>query len=90
MVIEEGDKILFHQYYHGVDVVCRFSTTLKKVREKLIAKMHVIMPPTEKDIPYNPQICHICGQKFGEDEIKCLEHSHSSVAIRDPVISTID
>lgn len=69
---------------------CRFLTTLKEVSEKLIAEINVIMPPTEKAISYNPQICHICGQKFGEDEIKCLEHSHSSGAIRDPVISAID
>ncbi|GBN31809.1 hypothetical protein AVEN_235933-1 [Araneus ventricosus] len=71
------DKLIFHEFYVGENVIENIFETLKYVSGKLIAKMHRIMPLSlHLDDCYDPRICHICKTRFLPGEIRVRDHSH--------------
>ncbi|GIY20132.1 hypothetical protein CDAR_176961 [Caerostris darwini] len=71
------DKILFHEFYVGENAIVKFFETLKYLSDKLMARMHRIMPLIARsDDSYDPHICHICTKRFLPGEIRVRDHNH--------------
>ena len=81
LVIGPTDKILFHEYFAGPGAVGEFLATLKKLADKLLKIMHTNQPPMGDHV-YDSQTCHICGVRFKDGEIKCLDHCHATGMMR--------
>jgi len=67
IVIDANDKILYHEYYAGSNVVSRFLNSLKRVAQKAIELIQINNPMQDNEnIQYSKDTCCICGKKFFE------------------------
>ena len=79
IVIDINDRIIFHEFYVGVDAATKFLITLKKVFNKVMEKMKKIVPMnTNLRTDYDKNTCHICQNEFKIGEIRTRDHSHWS------------
>ncbi|GFQ91679.1 c2H2-type domain-containing protein [Trichonephila clavata] len=71
------DKLIFHEFYVGENAIANFFETLTYLSDRLMKKMHRIMPLVPRpDDCYDPLICHICKKKFLPGEIRVRDHAH--------------
>lgn len=77
IVSDYDDKIIFHEFYTGLDAIISFLITLKKICKKLIPKLKQIMPMNENiSHKVNENQCHICKKDFLPSDIRVKDHSH--------------